>query len=220
VRSTHLERIYEYRFRDIEMAARRRVWAEIAEWLYYRFGAPERVLDPAAGSGEFIGQVPAPERWAVDMVDHGLTTLDGVKVQIAPIMDATLPDDYFDLIFASNLLEHLPTPDAVAEMLERLHAALQPGGRLVVMGPNFRYCAREYFDCADHVLPLTHVAVAEHLFGAGFTIEQVVPRFLPYSFRSVLPASATLTRRYLGTPLLWPVLGKQFLISGTKTAHP
>jgi hypothetical protein len=62
------------------------------------------------------------------------------------------------------------------------------------MGPNFRYCAREYFDCADHTLALTHVAVAEHLHAAGFEPVKVVPRYLPYSFRSRLPALRTLTR--------------------------
>ncbi len=68
------------------------------------------------------------------------------------------------------------------------------------MGPNFRYCAKEYFDCADHTVILTHVGVEEHLYAAGFESESVVPRFLPYSFRGRLPASAALTRRYLGTP--------------------
>ena len=44
---------------------------------------------------------------------------------------------------------------------------MEPGGTLAVLGPNFRYCHREYFDCADHNLALTHVAVAEHLHAPG-----------------------------------------------------
>ena len=89
-------------------------------------------------------------------------------------------------------------------------------GRIAVMGPNFRYCALGYFDCADHTLALTHVAVAEHLYAAGFDVTEVITRLLPYSFRGRLPASPRLTRTYLRCPILWRVLGKQFLILGAK----
>ena len=61
--------------------------------------------------------------------------------------------------------------------------ASTPDGQIVVMGPNFRFCYREYFDCADHTLALTHTTVAEHLYAAGFQVTQIRPQFLPYSFR-------------------------------------
>ena len=41
-----------------------------------------------------------------------------------------------------------------------------------MIGPNFRYCSREYFDCADHTVILTHVSMAEHLHAAGFEVER------------------------------------------------
>lgn len=75
---------------------------------------------------------------------------------------------------------------------------------------------REYFDCADHVLALTHVAVAEHLHAAGFSVGTVVPWFLPYSFRSKFPASPPLARAYLRHPVLWRLAGKQFLVTGSR----
>ena len=103
--------------------------------------------------------------------------------------------------------------------LARLKVSMAAGGRLAVMGPNFRYCARGYFDCADHTLALTHVAVAEHLHAVGFAVTAVIPRFLPYSFRGSLLASPELTRTYLRCPVLWPVLGKQFLVLGVKPAR-
>jgi SAM-dependent methyltransferase len=208
------ERIYEYRFRDLGAGERAAVWVPIARYIYDRFGSPEVVLDPAAGLGEFIAAVPARERWAVDMVDHGLSSIPGVQVQIASAMTAELPTSHFDLIFASNLLEHLPTPEDVYAFLCRMRGLLRPGGHLVVMGPNFRYCAADYFDCADHILALTEKAVAEHLYAAGFDVEAIEPRFLPFSFRSRLPASPTLTSFYLKCPPAWRVLGKQFLVSG------
>ena len=210
------ERLYTYRFRDIDQAGRQAVWREIARYAHGRMGAPQRVLDPGAGRGEFITAVPAAERWGIDLVGHGVPDSAGVNMIISDVMDTALPSGYFDGVFLSNFLEHLPGQNAVAAVLGKLHAAMEPGGRIAVIGPNFRYCAREYFDCADHTVILTHVAVAEHLYAAGFEVTSVSPRFLPYSFRGLLPPSPLLTRIYLRTPPLWPLLGKQFLVLARK----
>lgn len=210
------ERLYAYRFRDVDQASRQAVWREIAGYVHTRMGAPRCVLDPAAGRGEFITAVPAAERWAVDLVKQGDIEAAGVRMIVADIMDAELPEAHFDGVFLSNFLEHLPSQDAVAAVLGKLHAAMAPGGRIAVLGPNFRYCAREYFDCADHTVILTHVSAAEHLHAAGFDVTTVVPRFLPYSFRGLLPPSPWLTGTYLRTPALWRVLGKQFFLVARK----
>jgi hypothetical protein len=209
-------RMYDYRFRGVDQDSRQAVWAEIAAYLYQRMAAPERVLDPAAGRCEFINAVPAPERWAVDMFDFGEFRDTGVKAVFGDVLDTELPLNHFGGVLVSNLLEHLPSQETVGAVLVRLRDAMEAGGTIAILGPNFRYCAREYFDCADHVLALTHVAVAEHLHTAGFEVTAVVPRFLPYSFRSPLPVSPWLTRMYLHTPILWRLLGKQFLVLGRK----
>ena len=210
------ERLYEYRFRDVDQASRQAVWQEIARYLYGRMGEPRCVLDPAAGRGEFITAVPAAERWGVDLVRQADLESAGVKMIIADIMDADLPQDYFDGVFVSNFLEHLPDQNAVAVVLSRLLDAMRPGGRIAIMGPNFRYCAKDYFNCADHTVAMTHVGVAEHVYAAGFDVTTVTPRFLPYSFRGLLPPSPLLTRTYLRMPVLWRLLGKQFLVIARK----
>jgi hypothetical protein len=211
-------RIYEFRFRDVDRAARQAVWNVIAEYVWRRMGRPRRVLDPAGGWGEFINAVPADERWFVDVVDYPERDLDArVKLIVGNILEVDLPEQYFDGVFVSNLLEHLATPDDVAHLLRRLRAAMAPGATLAILGPNFKYAAREYYDCADHLLPLTELSVQEHLYGAGFDVRDAIPRFLPYSFRSRLPASAALTRAYLACPPAWRLRGKQFLILAVPT---
>jgi SAM-dependent methyltransferase len=206
------ERLYDFRFRQVDQRSRQAVWNEIAAVIYERLGRPRRVLDPAGGRGEFLNAIPADERWLVDIVSHRESSMDpGVKVVIGSVFEVALPEHYFDGIFVSNLLEHFPTQDAIAAFLTRMRHALAPNGVLAVMGPNFKYCAPDYFDCADHTLALTHISVQEHLYAAGFRVTDVVPRFLPFSFRSVLPASPILTRTYLRLPVLWRLLGKQFL---------
>jgi hypothetical protein len=209
-------RLYDYRFRDVDQAGRQAVWREIAGYVHGRMGAPQRVLDPAAGRGEFITAVPAAERWAVDLVRQGDIEAAGVRMIIGDIMDTDLPAAHFDGVFLSNFLEHLPNQDAVANVLGKLRAAMSPGGRIAIIGPNFKYCAREYFDCADHTVILTHVSMAEHLYAAGFEITLTVPRFLPYSFRGLLPPSPRLTGAYLNSPPLWRLLGKQFFLIARK----
>jgi SAM-dependent methyltransferase len=209
------QRLYEYRFRDVDQERREAVWQVIAPWIHRRLGSPERVLDPAAGRCEFINAVPASERWAVDAVAYAEQVVaPGTRVIVSDVMDVDLPPGHFGAVWVSNFLEHLPTQEHVARFLEKMRACIRPGGAIAVMGPNFRHCADEYFDFADHTLPLTHLAIAEHLYTAGFEVTEIVPRFLPYSFRSRFPSSPSLTRLYLRTPAAWRLLGKQFLVIG------
>jgi SAM-dependent methyltransferase len=209
------ERLYAYRFRDIDQDARVAVWQEIAPHVHGLMGSPQRLLDPAAGRGEFIGAAPAKETWAVDEVAYPEANhKPDTTVIVSSIMDAELPGGHFDGVYVSNFLEHLHDQEAIAAFLEKMHAAMEPGGRIAIMGPNYRYCAREYWDCADHYVALTHVAIAEHLYAAGFEPERIIPRYLPYSFRGILPPSRTLTRLYLKAPFAWRLLGKQFLVIG------
>ena len=211
------ERLYSYRFRNIDQAARLRVWKEIAPHVHGLMGSPQVVLDPAAGRGEFIGSIRAAERWAVDEVAYqDAEQTAGVTVVTSRIMDADLPASHFDGVFASNFLEHLYDQEAIAAFLEKMRDAMERGGRIAIMGPNYRYCSKEYWDCADHYVALTHVAIDEHLYAAGFEIERTIPRYLPYSFRGILPPSPALTKMYLQTPLAWKLLGKQFLVIGRK----
>ena len=163
------ERLYEYRFRNVDQRAREAVWEQIARHVHRQLGEPRRVLDPAAGRLEFINAIPSEERWAIDDVAYPESKpAPGTKLIVEDVMKVDLPPDHFDAVFVSNFLEHLPTQEAVAQFLSKMRASLRPGGNLAVLGPNFRYCADEYFDCADHTLIFTHVAIEEHLYAAGF----------------------------------------------------
>jgi SAM-dependent methyltransferase len=212
------QRLYEHRFRGISHQKRIQIWREISLFIYEMMGKPDRILDPAAGFEEFMRSIPANDRWTVDEISyHPSPPADNIKRLVADIFTVELPDDYFEAVFVSNFLEHLATQNQVATFLQKIYRCIKPGGQIVIMGPNFKYCVREYFDCADHTLPLTHIALEEHLYAANFAIEKLFPRFLPYSFRGNLPVSAPLVRLYLKSPWAWKFLGKQFLIQGRKT---
>jgi len=207
------KRLYEFRLRDVNQSERSAVWAAIADDLFVRMGSPKIVLDPACGRGEFISAVAAEERWAIDQVPS-VADLEplGIRTIVSDMLDVDLPPGHFDGVLLSNTLEHLKTFEDVQRCLIKMRTAMRPNGVVAVLGPNFKYCANEYFDCADHVLALTHVSIQEHLYAAGFEIQSVTPRYLPYSFRGWLPPSERLTRLYLRNPWAFPLIGKQFLV--------
>ena len=206
--------IYKYRFRGITKDVKRKVWTEISRYLYGRMECPQTVLDPAAGFCEFINSVPASEKWALDQnlafleqhAEPGICTIGG------NCLEAELPEAYFDAVFVSNFLEHLQDVEEIVVFFSKVQQWLKEGGLFVVMGPNFKYCSKEYFDCCDHRVILTDISVCELGIASGFQIESSHEKFLPYSFRSRLPASAYLVKSYLNLPICWPIFGKQFLI--------
>ena len=151
-----LSKVYQFRFAGISQEKKDATWALITRWIESRLETPKSVLDPAAGRGEFIISSQAQERWACDLSDQRISWPTGVTTRFGDIYKVDLPENYFDLIFVSNFLEHLATPNDVYKYLMQLRKSLKPGGKLAIMGPNFRYCAKGYYDFADHLLPLTH----------------------------------------------------------------
>jgi SAM-dependent methyltransferase len=214
------ERIYEYRFKGVDAKKKQVVWAEVSAFIYKKLNNPGKIIDPAAGFCEFINNVPAAEKWAVDLNEKFLNEHAHTEIKkiTGNCLSVELPDNYFDAVFISNFLEHLSSQDEVASLLTRLHKCLKKGGRIAIMGPNFKYASREYFDFADHTVILTELGLAEHLYGAGFQVREIHPRFLPLSFRGrgLLPVSKLTVGLYLKTPFAWRFLGKQFLLIGEK----
>ena len=66
----------------------------------------------------------------------------------------------------------------------------------------------------DHITPIDDRALVELLELSGYAMEEVLPRFLPYTTQGLLPCSLVLLRCYLKVPLLWIFFGGQaFLVA-------
>ena len=216
------DRIYRYRFQDIDPQKKKVTWDEIASFMYEHLSHPARILDPAAGMCELINAIQSEEKWAVDLNEYFIGKYADPKIKIVAgdIFKVTLPENYFDAVFISNFLEHLDSQYQVAEFLEKMFACTRPGGKIAIMGPNFKYAYRSYFDFADHTVILSELGLSEHLYGAGFEIDRLYPQFLPLSFRGRIPVNRWLVRTYLSFPLAWRLMGKQFLVIGRKPGKP
>ena len=216
----NFERIYEYRFRDVDSKKKQIVWKEVSNFIFKKLNNPNIILDPAAGLCEFINNVPSSEKWAVDMYADFLDkhAANNIKKVVGDSLKIDLPENYFDGVFISNFIEHLNSQEEVAFLLERLFKSLKKGGRIAIIGPNFKYATTEYFDFADHTVILSELGMAEHLYGAGFELKKIISRFLPLSFRSngLLPVNKFTVSAYLHLPFAWRFMGKQFLLIAEK----
>jgi SAM-dependent methyltransferase len=208
--------LYRHRIPATLHARRNAVWQVLCRCWLGRYIPPEAtVLEVGAGYCEFINHIEAAERLAVDLNpatrDHAAA---GVIVHelAAERLGERIPPGSCDVVLMSNFLEHCRSRDQMLAVLRASGVALRPGGRLLILGPNFRCCYRDYFDYFDHHLPLTDKAVVEALHLAGFDVETVLPRTLPFTFRGRLPSWPWLVRLYLRLPWIWPLFGAQFFL--------
>jgi len=176
-------------------------------------------LDLGAGYCHFINQIASREKLALDLNVENLRLYAGAGVRCIEASGADLAgigSASLNSVFASNVYEHFPSRESVSSSLEEVHRVLRPGGRAIILQPNFAYCAKQYFDYFDHRLIFTHKGMAEGLTIAGFELERVTAQFLPYTSKSALPAAPWLVSMYLAFPPAWRVLGGQMLLVARK----
>jgi SAM-dependent methyltransferase len=216
-----LSDLYRIRFADDQLPRKNAIWRVICEDFLQRFVRPaDTVVDIACGYGEFINNIACARKIAVDLNPDARGFLAaGVEFRECGATEvASVVRGEADVVFTSNFLEHLSDKTVLSRFLEQVSAALKPGGRYIILGPNLRYLPGEYWDFFDHHLGLTHLSLAEALRLKGFEIEVLIDRFLPYTTQGALPTHPLLVKAYLKVPIAWRFLGKQFLVVARKPA--
>lgn len=176
------------------------------------------MVDVACGYGEFINNISAKTKIAIDINPDSKKFL-GTDIEFHSVPAgavSTIGKARTDVLFTSNFLEHLPDKTALNGFLDEVFATLKPGGRYLILGPNLRYLPGEYWDFYDHHLGLTHLSLSEALELRGFVIEKCLHKFLPYTTQGSLPTHPLLVKFYLRVPIVWKLLGKQFFIIARK----
>ena len=212
-----LQRIYGTRFAG-KSEYRDQVWKVLVSYFGRWIPARATLLDLGAGYCEFINNVPADVKYAMDLnPDIRKKAASEVTVLQQDCSEPwPLPEAELDAVFTSNFLEHLPDKEAVRQTLSQAYRCLKPGGRFIAMGPNIKYVPGAYWDFFDHYVQLTELSLAEALLERGFEIEKRVARFLPYTMSDGRQYPTWVLRLYLAMPAVWPVFGKQFLVVGQK----
>ena len=215
-----LAALYRFRFPESQRPRKMAIWRVLCENFFQKLigGDDKIVADLACGYGEFINNIKAGKKYAIDVnadarrflardVEFCLASADRIE---------GIGSNTLEVVFTSNFLEHLKSKEECDAVLTEVLRVLKPDGKFIVMGPNIRYLAAEYWDFYDHNLPLSHLSLEEGLVQAGYEVTAVIPRFLPYTTWSALPTHPFLIKLYLSMPIAWRVLGKQYLLIGKK----
>ncbi|WP_354529869.1 class I SAM-dependent methyltransferase [Nakamurella sp. UYEF19] len=192
---------------------RGQVWRHICDFLQTWIAGDADVLELGAGWCDFSNAVHAGSVTAMD-IDPVVQEAAGPAVA-AVVGDCTdlsrFRDGSFDCVVASNLLEHLTRPMADT-MLAEAQRVLRPGGRLLLIQPNFRLNPREYFDDYTHVSIYTDRSLRDYLAASGWSVDHVAARFLPLSMKSRGSGLTFLVPWYLRSPIK-PFAGQMLVVA-------
>ena len=191
------------------------VWKALCRYLQRWVESGEGLLELGAGYGEFSRQIAAGPKWALDMNPQlaeywgdTITPLIQSATSPLPLRSASL-----GTVFASNFFEHF-TMEQAEVILAEAWRILRPGGRLVIVQPNFRLQPRRYYDDYTHKTAYTDAGFRDFLSSLGWQIVHSEPRFMPFSMKSRFPVAEWLIDLYLALPVR-PLAG-QFLVVAAK----
>jgi SAM-dependent methyltransferase len=191
------------------------VWQHITRDLARWIPPTADVLELGAGYCDFSNNVVARSRTALD-IDPSFKqhAAAGVHCVVGDCADLTgLDAASFDVVFASNLLEHLDRP-ALRELLAHLRRVLRPGGRFIAIQPNFRLQPKQYFDDYTHVTVFTDRSLPDFLESEGLAVEHVAARYLPLTMKSRLAGAHRLVPLYLKSPVK-PLAGQMLVVASS-----
>lgn len=151
---------------------------ELIQYLIERFHIEKgsKILDNGCGRGDFLQAFykAGMEAYGTDRFACSYTEENAKDDSAGPIIntgidleDGKLPfeNDFFDIVFAKSVLEHIHKPE---NFLRECNRVLKPGGRIIIMVPDWQSCMYIYFDDFSHVQPYTKTALKDVLEIFGF----------------------------------------------------
>lgn len=212
-------KLYKLRFKEKDRIQKNLLWATFCNDFLQRFiKENDVVLDLGAGYCEFINNIRCGKKIAVDFEPH-IKQFAAKDVSVIINNAVNLRDvatDSIDVVFVSELFEHLNNKNELIQSLAEIHRILKRNGRLIIICPNIIFLGGHYWDYLDHVLPLNHRSLAEALELMGYKIKKMIIRFLPFSTKGNIPKLTFFLKIYLKLPLLWRIFGKQMFILAVK----
>lgn len=187
----HFSRLYALEGRSFWFRGR----SDLIEWALARyFPSAHDLLEIGCGTGYVLSRLhdafPHLALSGSELFEEGLTYARERLGDAATLrqLDATQPSfrEAFDIIGAFDVLEHIEDDQCV---LANLHAALRPGGGLLVTVPQHAWLWSETDVAACHVRRYARAELREKLHGAGFDVLRMT------SFVTLLLPAMLLARR-------------------------
>lgn len=192
------------------------LWKTLVKFYFSKYISPDDcVLELGSGYCDFINNVQCSTKIAVD-IDKKSGEYAGKDVNFynCSLSEINfLNDNSIDLIFSSNLFEHLDRSE-ISTALNLLFNKLKKGGKIIFLQPNYRFAYANYFDDYTHKSIWSDVSFSDFLKVHNFRILNVIPKFLPLSIKSRLPTFPILIKLYLHLP--FKPFGKQMLIVASR----
>lgn len=142
--------------------------AQLCKYLFDRFEMKKGriLLDVGCGRGDFLEGFKHTGLDVYGLDYEKCRSHLTFEVQYANIETERFPfnDQMFDVVFSKSLIEHLFNPE---NFMRECYRVLKPGGRIIIMTPDWISQQKIFFDDYTHRQPYTVTAVRDilHIFG-------------------------------------------------------
>lgn len=150
----------------------------------------EKVLDVGCGQGTFAVQLKNKfhtETWGIEYMkehgEHATKVLDKVFIGPCESFLDHLPDNYFDVIYFNDVLEHLVDPYMV---LKKMKSKLSDKGIIISSIPNIRYHGSLKMYLFDKEWKYTDSGVMDHTHMRFFTKKSIQRMYQDLGFKIVI----------------------------------
>ncbi len=144
--------------------------SQLCAYLFNRFGMKrnDKILEVGCGRGDFLKgfKDQGLDVYGLDREKSNSMLLKDIEVLSADIEAEAFPceDAIFDVVFCKSLIEHLFDPE---NLMRESIRVLKPGGRFIIMTPDWASLMKIFFDDYTHRQPYTVEAVRDifNIFG-------------------------------------------------------
>lgn len=139
---------------------------QLCRYLFDRFNMKkkDKLLDIGCGRGDFLKGFKdlGLDVHGMDCEKSDSPMLRDIKVRYADIETESFPFDaqMFDIVFSKSIIEHLFNPE---NFMKECHRVLKPGGRIIIMTPDWISQMKIFFNDYTHRQPYTVTAVKDIL---------------------------------------------------------